>query len=47
MISGNKLKIDGRDTVYTVEFNDDKTMMTITPALTSTDAYENWFHHDD
>lgn len=47
VISGNQFKVDGRDTVYTVEFNDDKTMMTITPALTSTDASEYWFHFDD
>ncbi len=45
VVSGNKFKIDGRDDVFKVEFNDDKTMMTITPALTSTDASENWFYH--
>lgn len=47
VISGNKFKVDSRDTVYTVEFNDDKSMMTITPALTSTDSSENWFCLDD
>lgn len=45
VISGNQIKIDARDTIYTIEFNDDKTMMTITPALTSADSSENWFHH--
>ena len=29
-----------------IEFNDDKDMMTMTPALTSTDDSENWFFHD-
>lgn len=47
VISGNRIRIDDRDTLYTIEFNDDKTMMTITPAITSSDASENWFHHDD
>lgn len=47
VISRNKFKIDDEDTIYTVEFNDDKTMMTITPALTSADSSENWFHFDD
>lgn len=47
IISNNKFKIDDSDTVYTIDFNDDKTMITITPALTSDDSYENWFHFDD
>ena len=29
-----------------LKFNDDKTMMTITPALTSVDDEEQWFHLD-
>ena len=44
VISGNKFKIDGEDTVYSVEFNKDKTMMTIRPALTSSDSVEYWFN---
>ncbi len=44
VVSSNQFKVDGRSTVYTVEFNDDKEMMTVTPALTSTDDYEYWFN---
>lgn len=47
VISRNKFKIDDEDTIYTVEFSDDKIMMTVTPALTSADSFENWFHFDD
>lgn len=47
VISKNKIKIDDRDIIYTVEFNDDKTLMTITPALTSTDSFEHWFNFDN
>lgn len=42
VISPSKIKI--KDKTYKIEFNDDKTMMTITPALTSTDDSENWFN---
>lgn len=44
VVSGDQIKVDG--SLYTIEFNDDVTMMTITPALTSTDASENWFNLD-
>lgn len=30
----------------TVEFNEDKSMMTVKPALTSIDNEENWFNLD-
>jgi len=46
IVSGNKIKQKGLDTVYTIEFNDEKTMMTITPALTQSDSFEHWFNHD-
>lgn len=44
IVGYNKIKIN--NTTYTITFNDEKNMMTITPALTSTDSYENWFNHD-
>ena len=47
ILTGNKFMVEGRSTIYTVEFNDEKDMMTITPALTSADEYENWFHFDE
>lgn len=43
IVSPSKIKI--KDKTYKIEFNEDKTMMTITPALTSTDDSENWFNH--
>lgn len=46
IISKNEFQIDGRSAVYRVKFNEKKTMMTITPALTSTDSSENWFNFD-
>ena len=46
VISKNQFKIDRGSTVYTVKFNKEKTMMTITPALTSSEDYENWYCHD-
>ena len=42
IISKNQFKINKRDTV-----NNDKSMMTITPALTSTDSSEDWFCFED
>ena len=49
VISGNKIKVkmygDDWETV-TVEFNDDKSMMTVSPALTSVDDEEHWFNLD-
>lgn len=49
VVSGNKVKInqfgDSYKT-YKIEFNEEKSMMTITSALTSTDAREYWFNLD-
>lgn len=44
IISPSKIKI--KDKTYKIEFNEDKTMMTITPALTSADSSEDWFNVD-
>lgn len=49
VVSGNKIKVNrfGNDwETIEIEFNDDKTMMTVTPALTSVDDEEQWFHID-
>lgn len=43
VVSPSKIKI--KDKTYKIEFNEDKTMMTITPALTSTDDSEDWYYH--
>lgn len=32
---------------YTVQFNEEKTIMTVTPAITSTDASEQWYDIGD
>lgn len=45
VVSGNQIEVDG--ITYTITFNTDKTMMTITPALTSSAYSENWFHLED
>lgn len=45
VISPNSIKINGRNEVYKIEFNKDKTMMTVKPAITSTDSFEYWFYH--
>lgn len=50
-------KVSGRNTIevdrfdrgyetYTVELNDDKTVLKITPSLTNSDASETWYHID-
>lgn len=48
-ISGNKIKIkrfgDKYET-FTVELNDDKDVLKISPAITSTDSSETWYHID-
>ena len=46
VVSGNKIKVlrYGEWDTIKVEFNKDKTMMTVTPALTSVDREEYWFH---
>ena len=48
VISGNKIKVlrYGDWKTYSVKFNEDKTMMTIKPALTSIDDREYWFNLD-
>ena len=49
VVSGNKIKVqmfgDDWDT-YTIKFNDEKTVMTISPAITNTDSSENWYCFD-
>lgn len=49
VVSGNKIKVqmfgDTWET-YTIKFNDEKTVMTISPAMTSTDDFENWYYLD-
>lgn len=49
VIDGNTIEIDITHLnayyhIYKITFNNDKTMMTVTPALTSTDNEENWFN---
>lgn len=47
VISSNKIEItrdSGITSVIEIEFNDDKDMLTMTPALTSVDSSENWFN---
>lgn len=49
VVNGNTIKVkrygDEYET-FTIEFNDDKTMMTVTPSLTSVDDEEDWFYFD-
>ncbi len=50
IVSRNKIKIKmygDKYNTYTIEFNDDRNMITVTPAITSTDSEENWFNFDD
>lgn len=49
IISGNKIKVNrfGYDwETINIEFNEDKTMMKLSPALTSVDDNEYWFQFD-
>lgn len=49
VVSGNRIKVQmfGDDwETYTIEFNGAKTVMTISPAMTSTDDSENWYYLD-
>lgn len=48
VVNGNTIKVKqyGEWEKVTVKFNDDKTMMTVTPALTSVDEKEQWFNLD-
>lgn len=47
VVSGNKIKVqmfgDEWET-YTIVFNDEKTVMTISPAMTSPDDSEKWYY---
>ena len=47
VISGSKIKVlrygDEWET-FTIKFNDDKNIMTVTPALTGTEKRENWYN---
>lgn len=49
VISGNKIKVnrfgDEYET-YTIELNDDRNVLTISPAFTSTDDSETWYYID-
>ena len=45
VISGNKIKIDG--IVHEISFSEDKEMMIVSPAITSPDTTEYWFHFED
>lgn len=49
VVSGSKIKIkrfgDDYET-FQIEFNDEKSMMIVTPAITSTDDSEHWFNLD-
>lgn len=43
-----KIKIFGdKYETYKIEFNDDRNMITVTPAITSIDSTEHWFNFDD
>lgn len=44
VVSGDTIEVNGSE--YTVEINDDKTMIIISPALTSLDSYEYWYNFD-
>ena len=44
VLSPQKVEIDGY--VYTIEFDNEKEQMVMTPALTSTDSYEYWYNFD-
>lgn len=49
VISPNQIKVTPKGYTYeriiTIKFNEEMTMMTMTPALTSMDSSENWFFH--
>lgn len=49
-ISYNKIRVellDGKWNTHTIEFNKDKNIMVVSPALTSIDDSETWVHIDD
>lgn len=44
VVAPDQIKVNGQ--THTVTFSKDKTVMTVTPALTSTDSSESWFNLD-
>lgn len=44
VISFNQIR--AKDKTYKIEFNKDKSMFKVTPALTSTDSSETWYNFD-
>ena len=48
-VSGNQIEItrfgDHKE-IFTIEFNKDKTALTISPAITSSDKKETWYYID-
>lgn len=49
VISGNKIKVkrfDGEPEIFTIEFDEEKEMMIVTPAIVSTDSTEYWFNFE-
>ena len=44
IINSRKIKIN--DQIYEIEFNEEKTMMTITPSLTDSSTSKSWFNFD-
>lgn len=49
VVSGNKIKIKrsgNKYKTYTIKLNDDKDVLKISPAITSTDSSETWYHVD-
>lgn len=49
VVSGNKTKIKrsgNKYKTYTIKLNDDKDVLKISPAITSTDSSETWYHVD-
>lgn len=50
VIGSNKIGINRYGDAYktyTIEFNNDKTVMTIKPAVTNSDSSENWYYLED
>ena len=52
VVGFNKIEViadseNSKNKTYKIEFNNDKTSMTITPALTNVDAEETWYYIDD
>lgn len=50
VVGSNKIKVERVDEIfetYTIEFNDEGTVMTITPSFTNTDKSEKWYELND